>query len=324
LFLVMSVCGGERKSVPVRLRYGDTVLADDVVVQSYDELIELLGTIGFDLETIKLFYIDDEGDSISVKCTSDIAEGDRTSKCIGESVLSLNVEGHRPEVEHEEGSEDEGKGKNEADFSAQCLASIESLQRQIQTNLREIQNLTSLLESSASRSSLNDDVKKPQIPEEPSPVPIESEERSNPEHGDEEVKEEEEEESIIAVCDGASKKVAKLCKETSTSDADQLSSAVSQKCQTLFDESCANTAEHSSRQSQISLDEARDVVALVRNATDRLLDEQKGEHFRDEASLKRAKELAQEVDRICADLSRETVRSCGAITRCVTEMVTHL
>jgi len=298
-----------------------------IVTESYDGLVEQLVKLHFDPDSLSLSYIDEDNDRISVKCSLDFIQLVRETREKGQKVAVLSVDGTRilpqktptPAVDIVEEKTDEKK-KAFVAYTCQTLDLIEGLQKKLEENLREIQNISAVLESSSS--------KEPQEPQDSVQemeqqqkvvVPVVEEAKV--------VCNSDRDENIVDSCNGASKKVIDQCVElvsTLPSYTNQVSSTVSHLCQTIFDESCAKTNQQSARQVELSQAETRDVVNLVRDTTDKLLERQERDRVLDDAGLKRAKELAEEVQHICANLSKETADSCQAITRCVSEMVQNI
>jgi len=318
-------------------------------VLSYEDLVEQMKRLFFDTETMRLSYVDDEGDRISVMCAADFSEAVRVLSLSGGPTLRLEFEGTRNlpsadvevakscetsqnyepqtvlcDVEEEnqhvtspESCEKTTKAPSSPEIAAQYLASIE---RNVQANLREIHYMASLLEQKPSMTEPVDvdhtvNTAPNTVPVVVFVVPCKDE---NDESNEEAV--EDSAQNIVGTCNGVSRKVTEQCMEVSTADMKDVSNSVSQKCQTLFDESCAATAKNSAHQAMVSDAESRDAVALVQMTADKLLDLQRNARQSDEA-LRRNQELADEVQRICASLSEETTRSCNAITQCISEMV---
>jgi len=330
----MSEVSIDSSIIPVHVAQGGVI--HHLVVCSYKDLIEQLQGLCFETSRTKLSYVDDEGELITVMCEADFNEAVRTIRKIGQQVLCLIVEGTGVKSGVFVNKDVKLKSddlKSVSDFNAQCLASIETLQKKVQADLEDIQRLSSLLELRRSKTPQTTPKQKEKEQEGvDTPVKVKEEEslkkdeqEPKKEKEEEEPKKEEQKEEpscgIIDTCNGISKKVAKLCMEVSTEPMDDASSSVSQKCQSLFDESCATTTQYTERQARVSFEETRDVTAMIHDTTDKLLDQQLADKIANGYSLKRAQELAEEVQRICASLTKETNESCSAITKCIAEMV---
>jgi len=308
----------EGRGEKVEVRLSDREEIGRVVVQSYDELLKELNVLGYDLSTIKLTYVDEEGDRVSVRCSADFDEAVIAARGIDQQFVALNVRGNRTQ-RLGDAEEDEKKDNGS---SNQTLELIEALQKKLEANLRDIQSISAFLDDNGVKIPPPCDVPKEEEEEEmPLGVlddcsqPVEAEDNSpnGMESG-----------TVTEACSRESKKIMEECVEATASipsSTHKAAADVSQQCQALFEESCAKAAEQTAHQSRVSEAETRDVVNLVHGTTDKLLQQQKDDHDENQASLKRARELADEVQRICAALSKETSESCEAITRCVAEMV---
>jgi len=307
----------------------------------YDELMNGLSTeLHFDLATVRLSYVDEEGDRVTVKCSADFEEAVRVSRIAEQKTLSLDLIGTQlcplPDDEEEKRMTKEGV----ASCNEETLQLIETLQKKLEANLREIQSISVFLDNNGVRISqglhatphLPDQDEKPvEISPEPLEVKKDEEEsfvvvsRDDDAPAASDQTKVEEDGGIVNTCNEASKKVMDQCVQVATSipsSTNQVAASVSEQCQALFNESCAKTAKETAHQAEVSQSETRDVVNLVQTTTDKLLDQQQRDC--DDAALKKARELAEEVQRICTALSKETSDSCQAITRCVSEMVRNM
>jgi len=294
---------------------------------------------------MKLSYVDEDGDRVMVLCSADFDEAVRYFSGIGQSVVKLDIFAAKvapsppspkelivPSVQ-KEGDE---AAPQDADFLL-----IEALQKKLEAGLRELQSISRLLDLHGVKSPAlspsiqftprqlelekDDEDEGNGVTEEPEPVSvIDSPENSSPKVTFLDVIPSEDDPAVVNVSKDASKIIVHDCVDSASPvpvSTHVLSNTVSQQCKALFDESCAKTAEQTARQAEISQVESKGVVDLVQSATDKLLEQQERDRKENEKQLKRARELADEVQRICTALSKETADSCDAITRVVAEMV---
>jgi len=130
----------------VEVRLYDNGEIGRVKVKSYGDLLNFLSLSCYELSTVKLNYVDEEGDCVSVKCSADFNEAVIAALSVGQQFVTMNVKGTRNTTLCNTMKDDkDDKKKNLESRCTQTVTLIEALQKRLEANLREIQSISSFL-----------------------------------------------------------------------------------------------------------------------------------------------------------------------------------